>query len=512
MLLTNCAQIEQRKSADSTVLTKAEIPNEAEAEAETREEKEEQISEEIPDQAVQSFRQLIATVTEAIDTGRKPVDEREAYMIGKVKHWLNYFTIRDRERFQRYLDRGQKYKEVVQTMLEENGIPNELYYMAMIESGYSTHAFSRARAVGVWQFIRPTGQRYGLKSNYYVDERRDPIMATEGATKYLRELYNAFLSWELAMAAYNTGELRVLKAIMKGKSRNFWDIAKARRIPRETRNYVPKFIAATMIGTNFEKYGFLDPARDYDPYPSVVAVEVPSRVRLRDIARASGVSEKTIRSVNQHLRRGMTPPTRGKYEIWVPEQYAKQVRNAGPRLQSKRIAMKEIYDTPMGGHSYKVRPGDTLSQIAQRHRMSIRSLKRLNGLVSSRIYPGMKLRISAKSYKRPASGGSTYVVRRGDNLGLVAKRYGMSVAALKRINGLRSDRIRVGQRLILSAAAKKSKNRTPADKGQKYRVRRGDTLEGIARRHGLTIKKLKSLNGIRRNRIYVGEILKISSL
>lgn len=492
-----CASCTQtaKKSDNEISLTSSES---SEAKAATEDEHE------IPDKAVQGLRKLIDSVALAIETNETPEDPVEKFRLEKVKFWLNYFTKRDKDRFQRFLNRGQSYREVVQTTLEENEIPNELYYLAMIESGYSTHAYSRASAVGVWQFIRATGQRYGLKSNYYVDERRHPIQATEGATKYLRDLYNAFLSWELAMAAYNTGEFRVFRAIMSSKSRDFWVMAMQRRLPKETRNYVPKFIAAAIIGSQPEKFGFTDPSLDFTPYPSVVAVETPPRVRLKDIARLSGIELKTLKELNPHIRRGVTPPIKGNYEIWVPEEKVSALQDITEKLKKKQVAMRTIDDSPLGNY-YRVRKNDTLSHIARKFRMSIRTLKRVNNLRSSRIYPGMKLRTATRVYHRPKAGGSTYVVRSGDSLGVIARRYRTSIRRLKRINNLRSDSIRIGQRLIVNSKGKKSSSVA------QHKVRNGETLGKIASKYGLSVRQLKKYNGLRKNVIYVGQILKVEN-
>ena len=289
-------------------------------------------STELTDQAVEQLRQLIDEVEVELSQGSSI--EKNRFRNEKVKFWLDYFTGRGKERFQRYLNRGERLRDVVQSTLEESGVPNELYYLAMIESGFVTHAYSHARALGVWQFIRATGRRYGLEANYYIDERRDPIHATEAAIKYLTDLYNAFLSWELAIASYNSGELRVLRAIMDGKTRDYWEMSEQRLLPKETRNYVPKFIAANLIGRNPEKYGFIDPVQiQKETYPSVVAVEVPSPVRLSTIAKTAKVPLSELKEVNPHLRRGTTPPSRKAYEIWVPANWVNAVQSVTSQLK-----------------------------------------------------------------------------------------------------------------------------------------------------------------------------------
>ena len=174
----------------------------------------------------------------------------------EVERWIDFFTVKDRERFQRFLERGEKYKPQIMAALREQGVPPEIYYQAMIESGFATSATSRAKAVGIWQFMRETGRRYGLRVDSYVDERRDPLRSTVAAALYMKDLYNVFHSWYLAVAAYNAGEGRIMNTIMRSKTRDFWEMARRKVLPNETMNYIPKFIAATMIGTDPQKYGF----------------------------------------------------------------------------------------------------------------------------------------------------------------------------------------------------------------------------------------------------------------
>ncbi len=359
-----------------------------------------------------------------------------------VEKWIHYFTKKDRERFQRFLNRGAQYRDVVESVLRENGLPAELYYLAMIESGYQNHATSVASAVGVWQFIRGTASRYGLAVNSYVDERRDPIRATEAAVRYLRDLHNVFGSWHLAMAGYNAGEYRVVRAVFKGKTRDFWKLVRLKALPPETRNYIPKFLAAVEIGENALKYGFESPR--VESYPDIQAVSVPGSLPLAEVAKVAGTSVKEMKSINPHLLRAATPPG-GEYQVWVPLRLAKNVENAKALLAKK-----------------------------------------------------------AKKVRRSIAEDRTNIhrVKRGENLSLIAKKYRMSVAQLKKINGLKSNRILVGKRLKVSSSAKIATKR--------YRVRRGDNLTKIAQRFGTSVHHLKRLNSIRSNRIYVGQILKVN--
>lgn len=360
-----------------------------------------------------------------------------------VRKWINYFTRKDRERFQRFLDRGELYRDVVESVLEENDLPAELYYLAMIESGFQTHARSVAKAVGVWQFIPGTAERYGLRVEAQIDERRDPVRATEAAAKYLRDLHNVFGSWHLAMAAYNAGEIRVLRAIFKARTRDFWELVSSNALPSETSNYVPKFIAAVLIGQNPEKYGFsID--HNHEAYPELEAVEVPGGLRLSDLASVSGLSHSELKRVNPHLTRGSTPFDGKTYEVWVPKSAVAQVQ----KNQSRLVQLAKPKFLARGNHRspgtiHIVRRGETLSLLARKYNVSIGHLKRINGLRSSRILIGMKLRTQSKSYA--PSKTVRYKVRRGDNLTIIARKFNTTVTRIKKQNRLHRNRILIGQ-------------------------------------------------------------------
>ena len=204
-----------------------------------------------------------------------------------VQKWIEYFTGRGRDSFARHLNRAAAYKSLVQSILAQSGLPKELHYQALIESGFITHARSHANAVGIWQFIRGTGRRYGLAINYWVDERRDVMRATEAAAKYMQDLHNVYYDWYLALASYNCGEGCTLNRILRGNSRDFFELVNNEIFPIETRNYIPKFLAAMKIAKNPEKYGFnVVPAKHT---PELVALTVPNPVRLADIAKSTGI-------------------------------------------------------------------------------------------------------------------------------------------------------------------------------------------------------------------------------
>jgi len=404
-----------------------------------------------PKQGSQELNQMIAEVDSEIDLPKKTPIPLEVN--ANVEKWLHYFTERDSARFQRFLNRGETYRASIQGILKENGVPTELFYQAMIESGFTTSARSHANAVGVWQFIAPTGKRYGLAINSYVDERQDPMRATVAAARYLRDLHNVFQSWYLAMAAYNAGESRIMNAIMNANSRDFWELVDKKALPRETMNYVPKFIAASIIARHPERFGFTVKA-SYN-MPKLAALMVPSRTKLSEIANIVGVKLKDLKKYNPHLKTNLIPSRRSQYELWIPQE----------RAQSSEI---------FGLKLAKLKP-------APAHR---------------------KTRKYASSSKK----SRYHQIKRGDTLASISRRYNLKIPYLKRVNGMKSSRLTAGKRLSLGA-----KRTVASPKLTRYKVRRGDNLSRIARKFGVSINLIKSANRIRRNRIYTGQILKIKT-
>lgn len=436
------------------------------------------------------------------DRGSIPIEVN-----ANVQKWINYFADKNHARFQRFLNRGHKYQKAIYAILDEYEVPRDIYYLAMIESGFVTRARSHASAVGVWQFIAATGRRYGLKKNYYMDERQDPLRATRSAARYLKDLHRVFDSWYLAMAAYNAGEMRILQSIMKANSRNFWEIVEKKALPRETMNYVPKFLAASIIGHNPEKYGFKITTTEV--LPEMKLVDVPRQVKLSSIARSTGVPLSILKKYNGHLKRKMTPSGRGGYGLWVPVKYSANLASAKGLLSRYRVKGARQVASHTSSHrlkKYRVRRGDTLGKIARKYGLSIRKLKKMNGLRSNNIMVGKRLKVSRRSSSYARSGSSTqkYRVRRGDTLGKVARRHGMSIRSLKRLNNLRSNNIMIGQRLKVLGG------RSSLAQTKKYKVRRGDSLYKISKKFGLTIKQLKRMNSMRRNTVRIGQVIKVS--
>jgi peptidoglycan lytic transglycosylase D len=378
----------------------------------------------------------------------------------RVQYWLDVFTGRERDRFALYLSRQGRFVDMIESKLSERGLPPELIYLAMIESGFSPIARSKARAVGMWQFIAGTARIEGLEVSEYLDERRDVERSTDAAINHLERLHNRFGSWYLAAAAYNSGEGRVSRAMNRrakgedGSDELFWKIHEG--LPRETRDYVPKLIAATIIGRNREQFGFGD-VIPLAPEP-VDRVMVDDAADLDVIAKAAGVPASVVAEMNPHLPRQVTPPNR-ETEVFLPEGTADQFQVAFAKIPAAdRVRFLE----------HTVRKGETLSQIARRYGSSVSLIQQTNGLRSAnRLSIGQRLRIprgtglhattvvatsqAARVATRPtATGPITYHVKRGDTLWAIARRHGVSTAELMEWNSLNSRSIlKPGDRLII---------------------------------------------------------------
>jgi hypothetical protein len=239
----------------------------------------------------------------------------------RVYWWLRYFSVRERELFKRNLDRGENYRPMVEQILVEQKLPRELYYLAMIESGYVNHATSATRAVGIWQFMRPTALNYGLEIKGSVDERRQPIASTEAAARYLSDLHTRFDSWYLAIAAFNAGPGRVNKAIRQGHSRDFWTLANGGFLPQETMEYIPKFLAATSIGNHLSHFGFTQ-AKMTNPWPQIASVTLHSGTTLKKIATLAQISQAEVIRLNPRLAHDLAQMRKSGLPIWLPKSSA----------------------------------------------------------------------------------------------------------------------------------------------------------------------------------------------
>jgi len=316
----------------------------------------------------------------------------------RVEYWINFLKGRNHDKTKLWLERKSHYEPMILGKLRERGMPEDLIYLAMIESGFSPRAYSKAHASGIWQFIAETGRRYGLQISGHLDERRDPVKATDAALDYLQKLHRQFGSWYLAAAAYNSGEGRVQRILnqrmggARGDDELFWKIDQY--LPRETRDYVPLMLAAAHIGKEPEKYGF----RDLQPQAPMRydGVEVPGGTALRSVARAAGVDIGEVQQLNPQFLHDATPPGR-VMTVRIPEG-----RNEVFALNFERVREEERVSVPRvatasastTGRQHTVRKGETLSHIARHYGTTVRQIQAANsGLDPNRVRSGQRIRI-----------------------------------------------------------------------------------------------------------------------
>ena len=410
----------------------------------------------------------------------------------EVEKWIHYFQNKGQDRMKLYLGRSARYIPVMKSVLRDYNLPEDLVYVAMIESGFSPVATSFANAVGYWQFIAETGRRYGLRINSYVDERRDPVLSTRAAAKYLKDLYNAFHSWHLALASYNAGPYRVSRSILTHYTRDFWYLISRRSLPRETSNYVPKFIAAYFIGKNPGHYGFS--GIEYQDPLTYKTIPLEHSISLKKLAKNMGMEYTELKRLNPSFR-GEYVPFNDKAFLRVPLSHS---------VDSTALALCKM-KKPGVIHSdtywYRVRRGDTLYRLARRNKTTVSTIRRLNKMrrrsilrAGNRIRLPYSHRIKRQVASLQLDKKESHQVRRGENLFAIARRYGVSMTDLKQINALRSEVIHPGQVLKLKSSNSPGK--------EKYHiVKKGDTLLKIARRYNTSLLRLMKKNSLNMNSI-----------
>ncbi|MDH4359278.1 MAG: LysM peptidoglycan-binding domain-containing protein [Nitrospirota bacterium] len=418
-----------------------------------------------------------------------------------VEKNLEYFQFGIPERFQSYLDRFHHYQDLVEPVFRELGLPQELMYLSLVESGFNPRAFSRSRASGPWQFMKGTGRVYGLDVDWYLDERRDPIKSTVAAAHHLRDLYDQFGSWPLALAAYNAGSGKISRAIKKTGTRDFWTIRRSRHIRRETKEYVPRFIAATLIAQNPTAYGFSTPDGERHEFEEVL---ITKRVHLSAVTQQTGIPVEELQRLNPELRRSIVPSLTGPgYYLKVPLGMASLVEEHQPRLAVW------TQPPPPPTEWYQVRRGDSLSVVAKRFGMKVSQLKAMNGLRNNILRVGTKLRVrGAGDEDYTDTEIRWYRVRSGDSLGNIATRFGISVNSLMRLNNLSSHIIHPGDRLRV----KEKPEASPSSRNDSkwYQVRRGDSLWTIAKQFSVSVQELRALNNLSSSIIQAGRMLMVS--
>lgn len=423
----------------------------------------------------------------------------------EVESAINSFKGREKRFFLESYIRSGRYRPAIVKALSEEGLPEELSWLPLIESGFKVRALSRARALGMWQFIASTGYKFGLERNTWIDERMDPEKSTRAAIAYLKELHGIFGDWTTALAAYNCGEGKVLKVIRRQKISyldDFWDLFK--KLPYETAAYVPRFIAVLHILNDPEKYGFTLPVVE-----SEVEVEnfiISKRVHLKTIAKNLEISYQKLKALNPELRKNVTPPD--PYTLKVPQGKAE--------ILLAKLNDIPTYVPPVPPYIvHRVRSGESLSVIAAKYRTSVRSIMAMNGLKKrSFIRQGWRLKVPTgrkKSYSRvrppirstKLQGNlSEYVVGKGDSLWEIAKRFQTTTRAIQSLNQLKTTRLTVGQVVLLPKREPvlHSYNTKP------YQVKEGDSPYLIARRHKMNLADFLKLNNIApRSTIFPGQ-------
>lgn len=409
--------------------------------------------------------------------------------------------------FENAYKRSGKYRSYILAELKKAGLPEELSWLPLIESGYKVNALSSARALGLWQFIASTGHKFGLKRNQYIDERLDPYKSTQAAIEYLKELHEIFGDWPTVLAAYNCGEGRVLRTIRDQNVNyldDFWDLYK--RLPNETARYVPKFLATIHIVNNMEKYGMSNIVVD-EP-TEFETLTVSKQAYLKDIAETIHLQEKCLVDLNPELRYKLLPPD--EYTLKVPAD-RKEMLLACINDIPYRAQQQYVKKQPPSQITYhKVRRGETLSAIASRYNITLTELTRYN-----KIYKSNYIAVG-KFLKIPHSGAITagnttvsskeemitYRVRQGDSLWTLAKRYHTTAQKIQRLNNLTSLSLASGQSLQIPSG------QLPKDDLRIYKVKNGDSPATIASKHKMDLSHLLSLNNLKKNStIYPGQRL-----
>ena len=429
-------------------------------------------------------------------------------MTDPVAGYINYFSTRGRGTLERALARSGLYHDMIQRVLKEEGVPQDLIYLAEAESGFHPLALSRAGARGMWQFMASRAKGYGLERDWWVDERQDPEKSTRAAAHHLKDLYSEFGDWYLAMAAYNSGPGTVQKAVKRTGYADYWQLYKRNVLPKETRNYVPIILAVTIMAKNPEQYG-LDKVVTEKPV-AYDALKIDYPVDLRLVAECVEASASTLQDLNPSLLRLTTPKDR-EFELHLPAGTKERYRSAIAAIPP---------DMRVWWRYHKVAPGDTLASLAHSFHTSRQAIVQANSLDGDEelraeseliipVAPGKHPADEVASYSRRAT---SYKVRKGDTVQTVADNFGVPPAMVRRWNHLKGDSVR-GRRVLYvhlpvapdasgnyDAVASKSKSKktlhTITSKSVvHHRVQAGETLYSIAKSHNTTVDALKQGNG-----------------
>ncbi|WP_342375667.1 LysM peptidoglycan-binding domain-containing protein [Myxococcus stipitatus] len=487
-----------------------------------------------------------------------------------VAQYIQFFQGPGRRWFRKWMARSARYLPVMQPILDQHGLPRDTVYLAMIESGFSAHAYSWAHAAGPWQFISSTGKQYGLKQDFWVDERRDPIKATHAAATYLKDLYGELGHWYLAWAGYNTGSGRVRRMVERHGTRDFWALSEEKGLAKETKHYVPKLIAAALVAKNPSAFGFSEAEFEYEQPLEFDVVDLTDATDLDVVARAAGVPIQSVQDLNPELKRWCTPPATAKrpYKLRLP-------MGAGPRFVEgfQKISPSERLTFRV----HKVKRGDTLSQIAERYGSASEAILQMNRLKSAKTLklnselvipvPAGKAspqgggalaskvaqarrsgvvvhrpedEVPAGTPKGPLAAGPvkteivngrtriTYGVQSGDSLWIIATKFNVGVDDLKKWNNLRrrNPTLQIGSLVYVwpngpaqvapptssVVVARQVASNAGKPGGKVHALAEGETLWSIAQRYGVTVEDIMRWNNIKDHRtIPTGKVLSLSA-
>ncbi len=441
-----------------------------------------------------------------------------------VQYFINFFTVEKRKVFTNWLKRSRRYVPLMTEILRKNGLPEDLVYLAMIESGFNTRAYSPMKACGPWQFIYETGERYGLKRTHWVDERRDPEKSTVAAARYLRDLFDQFGDWYLAAAGYNAGEKRIERAISRHDTNDFWELRRYNTLPRETREYIPQLIAAAIIAKDPERYGFT--SVDYEAPLDFLGQHVPGGISLEAVARAASTETTTIRALNPELLTGITPPDTKQYTINLPKTVDLEEFHQG--LAESLKTERRI----KGFVTHTVRKKDTVPTIMKRYGVSYTDLILVNYCETGlKPKPGSVVFIPTfykhgmpKGEARVEVAQATEERRREPSS---EDKRGAAVSAGTDVPVRSEKGTRVDAKKESFAEAKKAPPDAPkkearagtkssaqaAKKGTKayHIVKKGESLTDISEKYGMDVATLKEINRLKKDQIYPNMRLELVS-
>jgi membrane-bound lytic murein transglycosylase D len=451
-----------------------------------------------------------------------------------VEKEIRLFQTVERDFFISSYQRSMIYRPVIVRELKKAGLPEELSWLPLVESGYKINALSSARALGLWQFIPSTGYKYGLNRDDWADERMDVEKSTRAAIDYFKDLHAMFGDWLTVLAGYNCGEGRVMRTIASQHINyldRFWDLYQ--RLPNETARYVPRFLATLLIVKDPQKYGMdLTSGTPKTDILSYEVAEINRCMRLQDIAQKIDASEETLNILNAELRHRMTPDR--PYKLKIPSEKAElfaQILSEIPQADKPHLSFQTVRGAVI---KHKVKQGETLDSIAQKYKTSVGAIRSANQLSKQRLVAGQKLNVPLRSAKvsvpaeKESKIGKTtvrYKVQKGETLASLSRKYGISVTEIRNINHLKNDALKTGMTLRLTAGseeeahgsqqghgdstvrkkaiatgAKPPQGKDPESKEtKKYKVKQGDSLNRIARENNISLEKLLTLNRMAQN-------------